>query len=91
MPLSQIIAENYHKNTVIHYLKVYITCILKNCFMYIYIVIQIDIKGSEFSDGGFGLNWILDWIKSGALKNVRQMALEFYLESKPEHFQAKVI
>ena len=54
------------------------------------LLVQIDIKGSEFSDGGFGLNWILDWIKSGALKNVKQMALDFYLESKPEHSQAKV-
>ena len=34
----------------------------------------IDVEGTEFTDGGFK-----DWIKSGALENVNQMALELHV------------
>merc|ERR1712241_668001 len=57
-PLSQLIAENEHQNTVIDYLK-------------------IDIEEYEFSEGGFQ-----DWIKSGALVNVNQIALELHVLHK---------
>ena len=35
---------------------------------------QIDIEGYEFSDGGF-----TDWIKSGALTHVKQLAIELHI------------
>ena len=35
---------------------------------------QIDIEGTEFTDGGFK-----DWIQSGALENVNQIALELHV------------
>ena len=34
---------------------------------------QIDIEGAEFSSGGFS-----DWISTGALDNVNQIALELH-------------
>ena len=43
--------------------------------------LQIDIEEYEFSEGGFD-----DWIRSGALENVSQMALELHVvhqESNP--------
>ena len=44
-------------------------------------ILQIDIEEYEFSEGGFD-----DWIRSGALENVNQMALELHVvhqESNP--------
>ena len=35
---------------------------------------QIDIEGAEFSSGGFS-----DWISTGALNNVNQIALELHV------------
>ena len=35
---------------------------------------QIDIEGGEFSSGGFS-----DWISTGALDNVNQIALELHV------------
>lgn len=37
--------------------------------------IQIDIEGYEFSSGGFK-----NWIDSGALKNINQIAIELHVE-----------
>ena len=34
----------------------------------------MDVEGTEFSDGGFE-----DWIKSGALTNINQIALELHV------------
>ena len=36
---------------------------------------QIDIEGAEFSSGGFS-----DWISTGALDNVHQIALELHVK-----------
>ena len=37
----------------------------------------MDVEGAEFTDGGFK-----DWINSGALKNVNQIALELHAVQK---------
>ena len=80
-PLSQIIKENSHQTTVIDYLKVLTIRILINYSpisslnkTYYYFKFQIDIEGYEFSDGGF-----TDWIKSGALTHVKQLAIELHI------------
>ena len=39
-----------------------------------FLTIQIDVEGTEFTDGG-----LKDWIQSGALKNVNQIALELHV------------
>jgi len=39
--------------------------------------LKIDVEGTEFTDGGFK-----DWIQSGALKNVNQIALELHVVQK---------
>ena len=86
-PLSQLIAENEHQNTIIDYLKVhnipYLICKQrrKNIILVFAAFSQIDIEEYEFSEGGFQ-----DWIKSGALVNVNQIALELHVlhkESNP--------
>ena len=41
---------------------------------------QIDIEGYEFSNGGF-----IDWIQSGALENVAQLALELHIPDNPDN------
>ena len=40
---------------------------------------QIDIEGYEFSEGGFE-----DWISSGALETVSQIALELHIPDRPD-------
>ena len=40
---------------------------------------QIDIEESEWSEGGF-----VDWIDSGALKNVQQLAIELHVDHYEE-------
>ena len=88
--LSQIIAENGHKNTVIEYLKVIIwtfdeysawrTCVYLFLFLLLkalHIFAQIDIEGGEFSNGGFK-----DWLESGALENVNQLAIELHVHGE---------
>ena len=39
---------------------------------------QIDIEGYEFRQGGFQ-----DWISTGALENVSQIALELHVNDSP--------
>ena len=39
---------------------------------------KIDIEGTEFSEGGFQ-----DWISSGALQTVSQIALELHIPDRP--------
>lgn len=41
--------------------------------------LKIDIEGYEFSEGGFK-----DWISSGALENVSQIALELHIPDRPD-------
>ena len=53
----------------------------KNIILVFAALSQIDIEEYEFSEGGFE-----DWIKSGALVNVNQIALELHVlhkESNP--------
>ena len=40
---------------------------------------QIDIEGYEFSEGGFK-----DWISTGALETVGQIALEIHIPDRPD-------
>ena len=41
---------------------------------------KIDIEEYEFSDGGF-----TDWISSGSLKNVGQIAIELHVENHEQN------
>ena len=74
--MSQIIAENEHQNTEIDYLKV-CNSVANLCIIEEFKKFQIDIEEYEFSEGGFE-----DWIKSGALVNVNQIALELHVLHK---------
>ena len=77
--LRNLINQNHHEASSIDYLKVNWE-LLKN-----YLIIwclssgQIDIEGYEFSEGGFK-----DWISSGALENVSQIALELHIPDIPD-------
>ena len=81
-PLSQIIKENSHQATIIDYLKVrkmkrfniHLVSALNKNLLTDNLNFQIDIEGYEFSDGGF-----TDWIKSGALTHVKQLAIELHI------------
>ena len=43
----------------------------------LHIFAQIDIEGGEFSNGGFK-----DWLESGALENVNQLAIELHVHGE---------
>ena len=63
-----------HENIILQLKKNYIILVFADFS-------QIDIEEYEFSEGGFQ-----DWIKSGALVNVNQIALELHVlhkESNP--------
>ena len=74
--LKNLIMKNHHEASTIDYIKVKIfqVVILSNIFH------QIDIEGYEFSSGGF-----LDWISSGALETVSQLALELHIPDNPDN------
>ena len=46
----------------------------------LFLAFQIDIEEAEFSEGGF-----TNWINSGALDNVRQIALELHIYQNEEN------
>ena len=67
--LGNIIRKNGHNNTTIEYLKVTMKI---NVIPSVSLSNQIDIEGHE-------LTGLPAWLSSGALVNVNQLALEFYL------------
>ena len=70
--LANILLDNGHTDTVVEYLKVWNISFFNILFSYYFA--KIDIEAWE-------LGGLPNWLESGALRNVNQLALELHLTS----------